>query len=726
MKNKKLHIWIALAVIALFVCISIFGLGDDIKGIRDMRFGIDIRGGVEAVFEPDGLKTKPTKEQLELARNVIETRMDAQNILDREVTVDEKAGDIIVRFPWKSDEKDFDPESAIQELGEMAELTFRGPDNTVYVKGSDISRSQIALNEQKQYVVELEFTSKGAQKFADATEKLVGQNMGIYMDEELISNPMVNAKITGGKAEITGMASEEEAQSLSDKINSGSLPFSMKTTNYNTISPTLGSKALSAMALAAEIALTLICLFMILWYRLPGVVSCLTLAFQVALQILVISVPQYTITLPGIAGLILSGGMAVDANIIISERISEELKKGNSVKTAVKNGYKRAFSSVLDGNITTAAVAGILMILGSGTMLSFGYTLFTGVIINLLAGVWMSRFMLNSIIRYDLFNKEKWFRRKKEKKILKFAEAKKYFFLTSIVLIAAGTIWSSVNGMKLDTQFTGGVILRYTYSGQADTGKIQKEVQNIVDRSVNVQTSKDSATGEKNLVITLSGKKGLTPKQQKEILNTLNQEKKDQFQTSETSAIEPYIGAKALKNSVIAIVLSVLFIIVYIRLRFSALGGLASGVTAVIALLHDILIVLFVFGIFRIPLNDAFVAVTLTIIGYSINDTIVLYDRIREHRNNTKQKTTLAELVDISTTETIQRSINTAFTVVLCAFIIFVVSVIYGMESITNFSLPLLAGLISGCYSSICIAGPLWVWWEEHSEKIQKRKSGRK
>lgn len=726
MKNKKLHIWIALAVIASFVCISIFGLGDDIKGIRDMRFGIDIRGGVEAVFEPDGLKTKPTKEQLELARNVIETRMDAQNILDREVTVDEKAGDIIVRFPWKSDEKDFDPESAIQELGEMAELTFRGPDNTVYVKGSDISRSQIALNEQKQYVVELEFTSKGAQKFADATEKLVGQNMGIYMDEELISNPMVNAKITGGKAEITGMASEEEAQSLSDKINSGSLPFSMKTTNYNTISPTLGSKALSAMALAAEIALTLICLFMILWYRLPGVVSCLTLAFQVALQILVISVPQYTITLPGIAGLILSGGMAVDANIIISERISEELKKGNSVKTAVKNGYKRAFSSVLDGNITTAAVAGILMILGSGTMLSFGYTLFTGVIINLLAGVWMSRFMLNSIIRYDLFNKEKWFRRKKEKKILKFAEAKKYFFLTSIVLIAAGTIWSSVNGMKLDTQFTGGVILRYTYSGQADTGKIQKEVQNIVDRSVNVQTSKDSATGEKNLVITLSGKKGLTPKQQKEILNTLNQEKKDQFQTSETSAIEPYIGAKALKNSVIAIVVSVLFIIVYIRLRFSALGGLASGVTAVIALLHDILIVLFVFGIFRIPLNDAFVAVTLTIIGYSINDTIVLYDRIREHRNNTKQKTTLAELVDISTTETIQRSINTAFTVVLCAFIIFVVSVIYGMESITNFSLPLLAGLISGCYSSICIAGPLWVWWEEHSEKIQKRKSGRK
>lgn len=726
MKNKKLHIWIALAVIIFFACLAVFGCGDDIKGIRDMRFGIDIRGGVEAVFEPAGLKKQPTKEQLEMARDVIETRMDAQNILDREVTVDEDAGDIIVRFPWKSDEKDFNPESAIQELGEMAELTFRGPDDTVYVKGSDISRSQVAVDQQNRYVVELEFSSKGAEKFADATEKLVGQKMGIYMDETLISNPTVNTKITGGKAEITGMESQEEAQSLSDKINSGALPFSMETTNYSTISPTLGGKALNAMALAAEIAMILICLFMIGWYRLPGVISCLTLLFQIALQILVISVPQYTITLPGIAGLILSAGMAVDANIIISERISEELKKGNSIRNAVKNGYKRAFTSVLDGNITTAAVAGILMLFGSGTMLSFGYTLLTGVIINLLAGVWMSRCMLNSIIKYPFFNQEKWFRRKKEKKILKFAEAKRYFFLISITLILVGTVWSFVNGIKLDTQFTGGVILRYTYSGEVDTEQIKNEVEEIVDRSVNVQTSENSVTGEQNLVITLSGKKGLTPEHQKEILSAINQGNENQFEISETSAVEPYIGVKALKNSAIAIVLSFLFIVVYIRLRFTALGGLASGITAVIALLHDILIVLFVFGIFKIPVNDAFVAVTLTIIGYSINDTIVLYDRIREHRTGIRQKSTLAELVNISTTETLQRSVNTAFTVILCAFTILAVSVVYGMQSITNFSLPLLAGLISGCYSSICIAGPLWVWWEEHRERIQKRKTGRK
>lgn len=289
-----------------------------------------------------------------------------------------------------------------------------------------------------------------------------------------------------------------------------------------------------------------------------------------------------------------------------------------------------------------------------------------------------------------------------------------------------GTVWSFVNGIKLDTQFTGGVILRYTYSGEVDTEQIKNEVEEIVDRSVNVQTSENSVTGEQNLVITLSGKKGLTPEHQKEILSAINQGNENQFEISETSAVEPYIGVKALKNSAIAIVLSFLFIVVYIRLRFTALGGLASGITAVIALLHDILIVLFVFGIFKNPVNDAFVAVTLTIIGYSINDTIVLYDRIREHRTGIRQKSTLAELVNISTTETLQRSVNTAFTVILCAFTILAVSVVYGMQSITNFSLPLLAGLISGCYSSICIAGPLWVWWEEHRERIQKRKIGRK
>ena len=721
MKNKKTHIWIALGIIAVFLFIAFFGCGSDIKGIRDMRFGIDIKGGVEAVFEPVGITKKPTPQELEAARNIMEGWLDAKNILDREVTVEKQEGRILVRFPWKSDEKDFDPQQAIAELGETAKLTFRDENNKVLVEGQDVSSSSVVQSrDTRAYEVELHFNKNGTEKFAKATQDNLGRNIGIYMDDTLISNPVVQQKIEGGEAVINGMASRDEAQALSDKINAGALPFSMKTSNYNTISPTLGGRALTSMVAAAVTAMVLVCLFMSFYYRLPGILSCITLLFQMSLQVLAISVPQYTITLPGIAGLILSAGMAVDANIIISERISEELMHGLSVKAAVKKGYQRAFSSVLDGNLTTAAVAVILMIFGSGTMLSFGYTLLTGVVINLFAGVWMSRTMLTSVVQYEFFKRPSMFRRKKEKKILDFSGKRKWIFLFTACVLLTGTILSSVNGMKLDTQFTGGVILKYTCSGKADTEKLREDVEAVLDRPANIQITEDPASGQQKLAVTLAGNKGISPEEQQEVTKALNGEEGQEYKLSETYAVEPYIGAKALKNSIIAIVLSALFIVIYIRIRFSAMSGLAAGITAVAALLHDILIVVFVFGVCRIPVNDAFVAVTLTIIGYSINDTIVLYDRIRENRKNSKKEETLAKLVDRSITETLGRSVNTAFTVVACVFIIYLFSVFYHIESIQVFSLPLLAGMISGCYSSVCIAGPLWVCWEEHKQKKKK------
>ncbi|WP_343248872.1 protein translocase subunit SecD [Diplocloster hominis] len=716
MKDKKNHIWFAMILIAGFLLLTIFGAGSDIKGIRDIRFGIDIRGGVEAVFEPVGVTGIPSEKQMEAARNVMESRLDAQNITDREVTVDKREGHIIVRFPWKSDEKEFNPEQAISELGETAKLTFRDPQGNVLVEGQNVADSSVTRNTQTgEYEVELQFDSTGAKAFAKATQDLVGQQMGIYMDEQMISNPKVKQAISGGQAVINGMANYEEAKALSDKINSGALPFSMETSNYNTISPTLGSQALKAMITASIAAILLVIIFMISIYRLPGVISCLTLVFQMCLQILALSIPQYTLTLPGIAGLILSVGMAVDANIIISERIGEELKTGSSIRSAVKKGYHNAFSSVLDGNLTTAAVAVILMIFGSGTMLSFGYTLFTGVIINLLAGVWMSRFMLESVIRYDKCNKEKLFRKKKERKKIRFAEKRKWVFLfTACVLLIGGTI-TAVNGVKLDTQFTGGVVLKYTYSGDVDTEKIKEAANKVLGRPVSVQTSQDSATGDKKLVLTLAGNEGISPDDQKKVSEEINQISDTQYELSETFAVEPYIGAKALKNSVLAIALSALFIIVYIWVRFQSLSGLSAGVSAVVALLHDVILVFFVFGVFRIPVNDAFVAVTLTIIGYSINDTIVLYDRIRENikKQNAGKKESLCALVDRSITETIGRSVKTAVTTAICVAVVLVFSLVYHIESIRVFSLPLLVGIISGCYSSVCVAGPLWVTWKE-------------
>ena len=375
-------------------------------GAPDMRYGIDIRGGVDAAFQPEGLDRKPTGDELEAARTIIETRLDQQNIMDRDVTIDKDNGYVIVRFPWKADETDFDPEAAIAELGETAQLTFQDAQGNVLLTGEHVTKAAAVVDQSiNQYVVSLNFDDEGTKLFSDATKKLVGKLINIYMDETLIQSATVNDHISGGSAQITGMSGYEQAKDIADKINSGALPFSMITKNYNTISPTLGSGALSVMLMAGGIAFALICIFLISYYRLPGFVACVALTIQVTGQILALSIPQMTLTLQGIAGIILSIGMGVDANVIISERISEEIKSGKSVASAIASGYKNAFTSVFDGNITVLIVAFILMVLGSGTMLSFAYSLFTGIVFNFLAGVTASRLMTTSLSSFKFLRK---------------------------------------------------------------------------------------------------------------------------------------------------------------------------------------------------------------------------------------------------------------------------------------------------------------------------------
>ena len=730
MKERKIGFFTLLAVIIATCFIAVFGLGDSVKGAGKMRFGIDIRGGIEAVFEPVGLDRKPTSEELNAARNVIETRLDTKNILEREVTVDSHEGYIIVRFPWKSDETEFNPEAAIAELGETAQLTFRDPQGNVLIEGSKVKHSQVGFSkESNEYVVQLKFNDEGSKLFADATQKLVGQSMGIYMDDTIISNPRVNESIQGGEAVISGMANMEEAQELSEKINAGALPFSMNTTNFSSISPTLGSGALNTMVMAGIIAFAIVCLFMITYYKLPGIISCVALCLQVALQLLVLSVPQFTLTLPGIAGVILSLGMAVDANVIISERISEEIARGLTIRQAIKKGYEKAFSSVFDGNFTSAIVAILLMVFGSGTMLSFGYTLLTGLVINFAAGIFASKYLLTHIVQFKKMSNPKFFRIKKGKATIPFYEKRKIAFGFSILLIVMGIVSSLVFGVKLDTQFAGGAVLKYSFNGDIDMQTVAKDIEAVVDRTVSTQVTTDPATGNQKLVVTLSGNAGLSPDKQEEILKTLNTNAPDaQYELSESYIVEPYIGKTALNKSMLAIALSCIFITIYVWFRFKTLSGLSAGVMAVLALIHDVLIVFFVFVWFKIPLNDAYVAVTLTVIGYSINDTIILYDRIRENKANLKaskqsKKIDLGQLVSESITQTLSRSINTSLTTGICVVSILVFSILYGIESIKVFALPMLLGVLSGCYSSVCIAGPLWVRWQLWKEKHLEQNS---
>ena len=468
------------------------------------------------------------------------------------------------------------------------------------------------------------------------------------------------------------------------------------------------------MIAAGILAFVLVCGFMITWYRLPGVVACVVLVFQMVLQLLAISVPQYTLTLPGIAGIILSLGMAVDANIIISERITDEFGKGASIGKAIRNGYKNAFSSVLDGNVTTAIVAVILMIFGSGAMLSFGYTLFIGMIINVFVGVLVSKHLLQSLMEIDFWKKEKYFRKYKEKRTKKFYEWNKVYIAITAVIFGIGLIGCLTKGVKLDTQFTGGVVLNYASDVVPDTQKLEEAVQNITQRPVTIQITENNATQKNSIVVTMAGNTGITPKMQEDITKTVEDVSASaNVELSETYAVEPYIGAQALKDACIAMILSLVFIVFYIWFRFSTLS---AGITATIALLHDVAVVFVAFVVFQIPLNDAFVAVVLTIIGYSINDTIVVYDRIREMKKE-NTKTDIIQLVDESITQTFTRSINTSITTGICVFMIMLAGIIFHIDSIKEFALPMFFGLISGCYSSICIAGTIWAAWQKKRNK---------
>ena len=460
-KTKKSTFFIVVAFIALFTVSAIVGLdylfGDSrktiIKGVDDIRLGIDIKGGVDVTFAPSG-DYDADDTQLDAATEIIKTRLTSLGINDNEVYSDSKSDRIIVRFPWQAGESDFDPEAAVKELGEMAELTFRkGTDADTDEEGNPIPTGEIVLNgndidqagytEQPndygdlQWVVTLSLTSDGAKKFAEATAELAGSStpISIWMDNEMISAPSVNAAITDGNAVITGNFTNETSKKLADQINSGALPFKMETSSFKTISPTMGEGSLDAILLAAAIAFGLIAVYMMILYKVPGFVAVIALCGQIAGSIAAVTgwfgfMPGSTLTIPGIAGMILSVGMGVDANIITGERIKEELKSGKTLDSAVRVAYKRAFSAILDGNITNVIIAVILMgafgvpdsffskilnktiffMFGAtteGVVYSFGFTLLAGVVCNFIFGVFFARLMVTSLSKFKALSNRK-------------------------------------------------------------------------------------------------------------------------------------------------------------------------------------------------------------------------------------------------------------------------------------------------------------------------------
>lgn len=731
-KGQKPTFFVILAIILIAALLAAFGLdlpfqtaaGTSLRlhGSRTIRFGIDIRGGVEAVFAPKDFDGKVSNEQLEAAAQVLNFRLDKLQILDREVTASPSSGRIIVRFPWRSDEEDFNPDKALLELGEMALLTFREEDGSIALDGSMVKQAQAGFNPStNRPIVMLEMHESGKEAFAEVTGRLAGTGkaLSIYLDEDQLSSPIVNSKIETGEAIIEGQFTREEVVALSEKINGGSLPFAMEAISSSTISPSLGQNSLRVMAMAGLLAFVLICLFMIVYYRLPGIVGCIALIAQVVGILLAISIPQQTLTLQGIAGIILSIGMGVDANIIIAERIKEEANTGASLPTFLYHGFTRAFSSVMDGNVTVAIAAIVLMIFGSGTVLSFGYSLTVGVILNGITGVWMSRKMIASLSAYVPLQNPSFYGRRATKpqvKRLAFSKFRRQFVIFSLVLLLGGTTLAIVRGIDLSIEFKGGSLVSYDYEGEIDPNRCDDAAQEALGLPLRCQISKGLSDESTRLQVSIAGNEALSPEQMGVLSASLRALYPEAaFEVSSSQLVNPSIGREMLRNGLMALALASLLIIAYVWYSFRSMSGPSAGVMALIALFHDIVLAAISFVLIGSEINETLIAVILTILGFSINNTIVVYDRIRENLPKYRDELGLEGTVDLSISQSLSRSINTSLCIFVAVFIALVYALIYDLDSIREFAVPILVGTVAGTYSSLCISGPFWAWWKTRS-----------
>ena len=766
-KGKSWPLFVVAILIVLFSLTAIFGVsytyGDTknvyVKGASDIRFGIDIRGGVDVTFMPAD-DVEATDAQMTAAKTVIEDRLVGLGITDYESYVDNNKNRIIVRFPWKNDEADFNPQTAIDEIGTTAKMVFRKGSSATgeeILSGDDVASASAAYNETEGWVVQLKFNSAGASAFATATTELAASNgtISIWLDDNNISTATVNEAITGGEAIIKGNFDQDSASTLANQINSGSLPFALSAESYSTISPSLGAKSLDVMVQAGIIAFILVAILMIVRYRLPGTIAVISLMGQAAATLAVVSgyftvFPGSTLTLPGIAGIILGIGMGVDANVITAERIKEELSKNKTLEGAVNSGFKMGLTPIIDGNVTIVIVAAILMgAFGptdgfwakvfnpifywfgpstAGTIYSFGFTLLTSVLLNFVFGVWATRVMIRGAVHFKPLRKAWLFGGKKEggadfkTPSINFIGNRKKFYTFSCALIAVVLVFCGIFGVKMDVEFKGGSMITLAYEGDADLSDLKSTIGAELGKSnLTLQTGSD-ISGNQTLTVTLPGSDTLTTEQLDNLLATLNEQYPDnKFVQNEVSNVDATIGKEFLLKSVVALVAACVLILLYVAYRFRKIGGLKAGSTAIVALLHDMFVVFGVFVLLRIPLNGNFIAALLTILGYSINDTVVIYDRIRENSAlYGKKQMSLAELVNLSVNQSFARSLMTSITTCLALGVVCVVSVIYRLDSIYSFAFPLLFGMVSGVYSTICIATPLWVDWKNKKKAAKK------
>lgn len=705
MKKGKAAVVMALilaAVVGLSYYSSLILDATGKKGEMSIPLGLDLSGGVSITYQI--VDENPTEEDMNDTIYKLQKRVESYSTESSVYQVGEDR--ITVEIPGVSDAN-----VILEELGNPGSLQFTTEDGDVFMTGDQISNAEVAVSEDlygnKEYVVALTMTEDGAQIFAETTEKYLGKCLPIVYDGEVISNPYVQSVITGGQAQISGMASYEDANLLATQIRVGSLSLELQELESSVVGAQLGSQAISTSMKAAVIGLILVMLFMIAMYRVPGLAASIALVAYTTIVIAILYLYEITLTLPGIAGIILGIGMAVDANVIVFSRIREEIADGMSVLTSIKAGFQKAASAILDGNITTFIAALVLMGMGSGTVKGFAYTLMIGILVSMFTAMVVTRFVLYALYGLGLSD-EKFYGRAKETKGFDFIGKKAWFFGISLAMIAVGFIFMGVNQVKGDgalnfgLDFVGGTSTTADFGADYTIEEIEAtiipEIAAIID-SNNIQANKVETTTQ----ITIK-----TPALSLEQRDAVNNMLVSKFGVREDSIqcqnISSLISGEMRSDAVVAVLVSCACMLVYIWFRFSDIRFAAS---AIVALIHDVVVVIGVYALLRISVGNTFIACILTIVGYSINDTIVIFDRIRENLVPVKGTHTpeiLQEVSNRSLGQTLSRSIHTSVT----TFIMVLMLYILGVASIREFALPLMVGLVCGAYSSVCIATQLW------------------
>lgn len=610
--------------------------------------------------------------------------------------------------------KDYQLTKSLEELEADGSLVLTGSD----VKSAKAETMENQTTKAKENIVSLVFTKDGTKKFAEATTKAyeAQESIGIYYDGSFVSVPNVNNAIENGEAQITGSMSFEEADALASTIRIGGLKLELEELRSNVVGAQLGEQAISTSLKAGVIGLAIVFLFMIFVYYLPGLASGLALLIYTELVIVILNAFNVTLTLPGIAGIILGIGMAVDANVIIFARVKEEMDRGKSVRNALKTGFQKAMSAIVDGNVTTLIAAAVLWMKGSGTVKGFAQTLAIGIIVSMFTALVITRMIIYAFYAVGLRSEKLYYRpRKKERTTIPFLAKRKLFIGISLVVIIAGVAFMGVNASRgkgafaYSLEFQGGTSTNVTFNKDYSIDEIDKEIVPILEEvtgDANVQTQKVAGTNQviiKTVTLDLAKREAL------------NQALVDNFGVDESKItaenISSTVSNEMRQDAIIAVIVATICMLLYIWFRFKDIRFATSAVTA---LLHDVLVVLTFYAIARIAVGNTFIACMLTIVGYSINATIVIFDRIREELRLKTKTTDLEEVVNKSITWTLTRSIYTSLT----TFVMVAVLLIMGVSSIKEFAAPLMIGIICGAYSSVCITGALWY--------IMKTKIGKK